>query len=313
MTNGKQSRLATIDAILSDLVSYMPTSGEKAGVEETVRFFGAIRSIRGYVRWLAHARRTDPSVLLELTDLPFERWDRAMHKSLIALERKTFPGLIRPLVQKIVKFVREGKENSHPLLLAHFGGGGMEVDRQVIQLLIASQNNKPVIIVGFDKSPVAQDVALHNLSDIGSNVSVQFYDRLDQQMLRHLQENPPAQYTVCLCTADVLGLDLLFQTQTFDLVYHSLFKHHLSAEQKMKMDAIAINIARHVYEYDGYKHWFFVVLPHTLTAWNDPVFLNASILSDLRYQTKHQLLKNVNNGWKISLSRIATYLREYPA
>ena len=51
--------------------------------------------------------------------------------------------------------------------------------------------------------------------------------------------------------------------KTFDLIFHSLFKHHLDVNEKELVDKVCINLSRNVFEYDGYKSWFHILLSHS--------------------------------------------------
>ena len=94
-------RIATIDAILQDLerLKNDPHFENQYAVDENIRFFKATKYYPEYLRWIIHhAPKIDAAELLEITDMPFPRWDREMHQKLVELEQKDFPGLVTPLV-----------------------------------------------------------------------------------------------------------------------------------------------------------------------------------------------------------------------
>ena len=76
----------------------------------------------------------DKTKLLELTDFPFSHWDKEMHRKLIEMEKKDFPGLVKPLVDGVVNLIL-GKNRSR-FIGVSLGCGGMEVERQIIKKLI---------------------------------------------------------------------------------------------------------------------------------------------------------------------------------
>ena len=104
-------------------------------MEENIAFFQAAKTVFGYIRWLiTRAGKINKKELRELTDLHPDKWDREMHTKLIEVERKKFPGLIKPLVDQIVSLIISNEHR--PLVLANLGCGGMEIERKVIMKLI---------------------------------------------------------------------------------------------------------------------------------------------------------------------------------
>lgn len=93
------------------------------------------------------------------------------------------------------------------------------------------------------------------------------------------------------------------------MVFHSLFRHHLNNPQKKQIDSVIKTIAKSSLEYDGYKSWF-VMIPQTIMVWRQPILLNATIFSDLRYSTKEEIRSRIKNRQKLSFFRIGTYLLE---
>jgi hypothetical protein len=136
------SRLEEIQSTTSKLESFKrdPRHGYAGNadmlyaIEENLLFLKAIRSLPRYFAWLVgRAPHIDGTRLKELTDFPVPEWDVAMHTRLIEMQRKEKVGLIEPLVQKVCEYIT--KENRE-LVMANFGAGGMEVDRQVIARLL---------------------------------------------------------------------------------------------------------------------------------------------------------------------------------
>lgn len=269
-------------------------------------FFRAARSVLSFLKWaLFRAPRIDGQRIVELTDLPFRRWDREMHERLIATQKKDFPGLIKPLVQAIVDYV---KAERRPLILANLGSGGMEVERQVIKLLQQDDWAIPVVFCGIDKSPITHDMAKQNLREL-AGVSFHEIDELTPAGLDQIRGNK-AVYRVVLARNDIFELDETLPNQYLDLVYHSLFRHHLTEKQSQGLDLILKKVSKRIFEYDGVRSWLFFI-PQTLEAWQYPAFLNGSLFSNLRYKTKRELRRGLGE-WSIAFSRIGTYLKQYP-
>jgi SAM-dependent methyltransferase len=188
------------------------------------------------------------------------------------------------------------------------GCGGMEVERQVIQVLQAKQHPGCVLFVGIDQSPVAHAIAKENLHTLGSAIVIEEYERLDREYLKSAVMSSQQTYSVILAKNDVFKLHEEFHGCLFDIAFSSLFKHHLPPARKDEFDQTLAAVAKRVLEYDGYKSWG-VMIPQTLTTWKSPVLLNGTIFSDLRYHTKKELKKKAG-GHKISFTKIGTYLME---
>jgi hypothetical protein len=303
----EDTRERRIDLIIKDLESLQGSEKyDSYAISENIVFFRAARSVLSFLKWaLFRAPRIDGQRIVELTDLPFRRWDREMHERLIATQKKDFPGLIKPLVQAIVDYV---KAERRPLILANLGSGGMEVERQVIKLLQQDDWAIPVVFCGIDKSPITHDMAKQNLREL-AGVSFHEIDELTPAGLDQIRGNK-AVYRVVLARNDIFELDETLPNQYLDLVYHSLFRHHLTEKQSQGLDLILKKVSKRIFEYDGVRSWLFFI-PQTLEAWQYPAFLNGSLFSNLRYKTKRELRRGLGE-WSIAFSRIGTYLKQYP-
>lgn len=305
---GSRSRKAIIARIVDDLESLRGDSAfaNQYAVEENAAFFRAIANPVTYCRWLVgRAPKIEGERLLELADMPLPYWEREMHRQLVAVEKKKFPGLITPLVTRIVEWI--AREN-RPLVIANLGCGGMEVERQVIRQLQANAHSEQVVFVGLDQSPVARELARENLRDVAPWLEFHEVHTLGEGLLAQLKRSAQHQYVVIMCQNEVLSLSNQFAPRALDLIFNSLFKHHLGERQKEDLDAVIMRTAPHMLEYDGYRSWL-VMIPQTFTVWHSPVLLNATIFSDLRYLSK-QMVQARYRGDSLSFFKIGTYLRE---
>lgn len=303
-------RQETISDVIKDLELLKNNSkSNQYAIDENIAFFEAIKSIFGYIKWLiTRAPKIDSEKLLEINDL-LPGWDLTMHRKLMEIERREFPGLIAPLVKRLFEII---STSNKLMILANIGCGGMEVERQLISNLIARKHNDLLVFMGVDRSPTTGQLIKENFKDLFDKVEFYEVDILDSQGLREVIKKQEKQFLVLLCKNDIFELDKYFTENIFDLSFSALFKHHLSSEGKNSLDRILSRISRRFIEYDGYLSWPHLVVPHTIVAWNDPIFLNASIFSDLRYFRKKQLksLHEIEKNWEINIFRVGTYLIE---
>lgn len=265
-------------------------------IEENIIFLKSIKNIFGYVGWLVtRPKMIAPERLLELTDFPVEEWDVKMHRRLIEIERNKHIGVGKPLVDKILEYVAS---QNRPLVLVNLGAGGMEVDRQVIASLLDKKYSQPIVIVGVDKSPTTHMIAKGNIGSLGSAVNVIEREELSREELNKIEAANKG-IVVILCKNDIFSLGDVFPAGSFDLMYHSLFKHHLAAELRPCLDLLMKKMASHAYDYDGYRTWG-VIVPQTVVAWNYPFFLSGTVLSNIRFDTASVIKERAKNAKNVS-------------
>lgn len=300
-----KKRRIEIDSILQKLRGFEndPRYGDRLyAIQENIKFAEAMKSLPRYAWWLlTRAPKIDSTKLLELTDFPVEEWDVRMHKRLIEVERNEKIKLIKPLVERILKFVFE---ENRPLILANLGAGGMEADRQVISELIDKKYDKPIIFIGVDKSPITNKIAKENLNSLGKGIEIFDIENLTKNRLEEIVRANKG-VAVILCKNDIFSLGVEFPPKYFDLVYNSLFKHHLTQADKEKLDKKINEISKKSLEYDGYRSWPHTI-PQSLVGWSNPVFLNGTIFSMLRYSNK----KNLSFSNMSFFKNTAHYLKE---
>ena len=309
-------RLSVIFRVLKDLAELEKKSvsaDTNYAIKENQIFFEAIKTIPGYIYWLIfHMPSLQKEKLLELTDFSLQHWDEEMHKKLIEIERKKIPGLIDPLVRRLFQYIIQHKHTKSPIFIADFGSGAMEVERQVITRLIQAKSTIPIIFIGIDNSSTVAQIAKKNLISVDNTIEIHERVTIDATTLQTICENTKHKYCVVLCTNNIFNKFFLknsFPNNFFDLVFSSFVKHHLDASQKKELVNTALSLGKTVLEYDGYRS-LLTMIPQTLVGWNNPVFFNAEIFSNLRFLHKRDI-KRIQDPWKISFHRAAHYLAEY--
>ncbi len=302
------NRIEKINQILSDLENLQKNKQAQQqayAIGENIAFYKAIKNIFSYLRWLiTRAPNISPEKLMEINDL-LPVLDEEMHRKLIEMEQKPFPGLITPLVDKITGIL---KTKEKPTALANLGSGGMEAERQVILKLSSVQSPVYHVFVGIDKSPLARKLAKQNLRSLQPVVEIFEVENLDQDNLDKIIQTRKDKHAVVLCQNDIFQLNNFFKPETFEIMFHSLFLHHLNEDEEQNMISSIRNLSKSILEYDGFKSWFNMI-PQTIIGWNDPVFLNAEIFSNLRFPLKKHLLQEFSRN-KIAFSKIGYYLLE---
>jgi SAM-dependent methyltransferase len=264
-------------------------------IDENLLFLKAIQSLPRYFTWLVgHARTIDGARLKELTDFPVEEWDVAMHSRLMEIERNKRIKLGAPLREKILHYILNQESNQQnsqktlkPLTIVNLGAGGMEVDRQVGECLLEKGYQGQVIFIGIDKSSTTHAIAKNNLKSFGNKVTILEIDNLTEEKLADVKKNQKG-IVYILSKNDIFTLEKSFSSNCFDMVYNSLFLHHLEPAQRGRIIEIMKKIAKKVLIYEGYRTWK-VIIPQTIVAWNYPIFLSATVFSNIRFNTKKEV------------------------
>lgn len=291
---------------LKEFQSHPAYSDKQYAIHANIAFLEATRSIPKYLWWLFMvAPKLDDSRLLELTDFPVEEWDVAMHERLIELQKRKQPGLVAPLVSAIIEYIQK---ESRDLIITNLGAGGMEVDRQVAEWALKTNHLHTLTIVAVDKSPITRKIADKNLKALASDVEIIKTGELTASSLDQMRKNTTKKILIVMCTNDIFELDQKFPVQYFDLVYHSLFRHHLNPSEQQKLDRTIQTIGKKHLEFDGYRSWLHGLI-QSLFAWTSPVFLNGTIISMARYKTKDEA--GQESGGVSYYTNTAHYLRKF--
>jgi len=291
-----ENRQGQIELILSELAQLHPQSEvEKYSIEQNVLFFKSLHSVFSYVRWLYRTRKhIHDKDLLEINEL-LPDLDEIFHEKMAEIERRPSPGIIRPVVDYVSTLATDASQQKR-FRIASLGSGSMEAERQIIEQLQKTEKVKPLTIVGFDISLNTRAFAEKNLS-ILSNVRVVRESKLTEQRLVALEQETHESILVVISDNDIFTLVSDFTAHIFDFVMTSLFLHHLHEAERMRLIREMRTLAPRVLNYDGYQNE--IVIPIlSITGWHSPVFLNAAILSTIRFPNRGEVLR-LHAGAKI--------------
>lgn len=307
MPKSSNEREAMIRTVLDDLsrLAEVCEPSARYALEENRLFFESLQSRGAYLRWcLRRAPRLRGADLLELTDFPLPQWEPTVLTELVKIERRSFPGLIAPLVTRLVDLITS---HQRPLVLASLACGGMEVERQVIARLRAHHHPHLPIFVCVDRSDHARQVGFDNLGDLAKREEIEaaaLVERIGRERLR-----PSTDVRVLFCHGNVFDLEGLVTVGMFDVVYHAHFRHHLPGPSQERLAQLTIGCGKTVLEYDGTRS-LWLLIPQTIENWNCPVFLNAAVFSTLRFPRKAEIRSRFSS-WHVSLYWTGYYLAEY--
>ena len=281
----KRKRL--IGQIITDLKEYKEIAprDEQYGVGENIRFFKASKHVITFLMWqLFYASSIDADNLLEIADLPLPRWERMLYKDLQRVERRRFPGLLRPLTTTL--------SNLDARVFLDIGCGTMEVERQLMQALQAKGDKKPRVFVGLDMSGSAYEMIQKTFEHDSDKVSIHRIPSLESNIIKPFVDSGHKKHQVLFVEADAMhAADP--NNYPVDVVYSSKFKHHLKHSLKLPFDHAIAPLGKIVLEFDDYRtatSW----IPISITAWKRPVLLNGGLLSRLRQPFKAKLSKQPN-------------------
>jgi hypothetical protein len=276
----RSARLAEVEAVLADLESLLADgTTSRYAVEENIAFFEAQRSRIRFVSWLLGRRkRLEQSKMLEIADLDLPRWQEQLYRDLVAIARRPFPGLVKPLVGELSRLIRELAETQVSIHLASIGCGPMEVERQLIEAARHAGLEERVSILGIDSSSTAFDCAAENLSSSGVHLQ-----RLSEQS--ELATVPSGVYFLESNASNVVTNE---EQPLFDVLYHARFIHHIPVGDRETLEQALQKSARVYVEYDDYQCMPSLVGP-LFTAWRHPVLLNGAIISWTRDRARRDL------------------------
>ena len=308
-------RSQQINEILADLKSLRSHPDYKEGVEINIEFFRMLRFPLSYLWWLlfrAPRLRRERTKIVELADLPFPRWQNVLLETLSWFE--IWMGrILRPIRQQIIQELeRLKKTKKEPIVVASFGCGGMELERQVIYQLLRSRFDFPLLIIGVDYSPAILDVITRKFANLISRelLKIETISQLGTKELNELKAMATAQrFSIVLFNTDAFELQQLPE-DSFDLVYHTRLRHHLTVAERDRLDKLTIHLAPKFMELDDV---FSIpgIIVESIFIWRFPVILNGGILSYLRDFSKKEIRAQEKKGWQVSIHSklLSCYLR----
>jgi SAM-dependent methyltransferase len=270
-------RQKQIDAILKDLRGFKPRRAEEYALAENIRFFEAAKNPFSFVRWqLVHAPKIEADKLLELADYPFPKWQDVMYEQLNSVERKEFPGLLKPLRNYLSKV--------NATVFMDIGCGNMEVERQLLKVF----GDDVKVFVGIDLSSEAVGMIQKNFSEQIGTVEIRQATSLDKKTLDLCRGWKGPKHLIVFVQKDALKIDPAELKGRVDVIFSSKFRHHLPADNRLKLDELMVSVGCPALEFDDYRtapSW----IPLALTAWRKPALLNGALLSRLRQPSKKEL------------------------
>ena len=306
-----------IKQILSDLESLKSHPDYKGGVNINIEFFNAIRHPFSYLWWLISKTpklRRDRARIVELADLPLIRWQKELLETLSWFEVWMLR-ILRPMGKQIIQELeRLKKVKKEPIVAASLGCGGMELERQMLYQLVRMRFNFPLIFIGVDYSPAVPDVINSKFANLVSKglLEVRTISHLGVDELNKLKaEAASLRFLVVLLNTDAFQLKELAEN-SFDLVYHTRLRHHLTLEENKKLDELATHLAPKLLELDDLFSIAGIIIM-SIFLWRFPALLNGGILSSLRDFSKKELLSQKERGWKVDIygRPLWCYLRVY--
>lgn len=305
------SRISQIEEIINDLKDLRSNepSYSAYAINANLQFFESLKKISSYLTWFRNiAPALDGNQLLELADFAIPKWDEELHRRLVEVSRKKFPGMVEPLRKILVKHIVE----QSPHVIADLGSGGMEVERQVIHTLEEVGHTQRLIFIGVDRSPSARAYVEQNFADTLELVDIIQAGRLTKASLESYLRQVRDKHLVIICDNDIFQLDKDLGEYALDVAFHVRFKHHVPKAQHGSLDDLLRRLAQTVYEFDEYKD-FKVMIPQSIFTWQYPTLMNGALFSRLREKTKSEVLSEGKGLYRsvTFFKLLGAYLKTY--
>lgn len=303
-----------IKEILADLKSLASHPNYAEAVKLNTEFFRATRSPISYLCWLvfkAPRLRRNRAKLTELADLPLPRWQKSVLEALSWFE-EWMPILV-PIKNRVIRELVKLKEaRQEPIIVASLGCGSMELERQIIYELIRRRFSFPVVFIGVDYSVASLEVATSRFQNLTSKglVHMQTITHLTNDKLAKLKSQASSQgFLVVSLRNNAFSMKELAEN-SFDLIYHTRLRHHLTGDEAKKLDELANYLAPNCVELDDVFSVRTLIIM-SIFMWRFPAILNGAILSCLRDYSKRELMVRREQGWQFAVSgkHLEHYLR----
>jgi len=291
-------RWREIKEIISDLESLKGDPEYREAAEINIGFFKAARSIFSFIHWLiftAPKLRKRRDELLELGDLPLEKWQQRLYQALAGIERHSFgrklsDGFTLELSRAILR-VKRIKNSGEAVVLLDMGFGGGELGYRVVERL----HRVPLLYIGLDITPanigVAKEV-FHPLCERGE-VVFREVPALNDEVIDALRQeaSDTSRRVVAVCLGDIFDLDKHISPGKIDLICHSRTLHHIKAVLRPRLEDICRKLSPITLEMDD-RHCFGFMFWSLVGAWiiyPSVSLLNGGIISWLRDQAEEEL------------------------
>jgi hypothetical protein len=310
-------RKMEIQGILADLESLQSDAKYGEAAKLNSEFFRAIRSPLTYVRWLlfkAPKLRRNRSQIVEIGDLPLERWQKSGLEVLSGFE--AIAGASLPIKQRIMEQIENSTDTSgRPILMLSLGCGGMELEREVIYELVRRHSSVSVAFVGVDYAPVVPEIVTSRLRPLTAKglLRLEIASRVDIDDLQRLKSAADSpRFQAFILNTDLFQLAGLPE-DFFDLAYHTRLAHHLTAEGNDRLRRLALRLAPKLIEFDDLFS-IRTILSASRAAWRFPAGFAGCIFSYLRDHSRKELLSQCSDGAKLKTvytKPVRCYIREY--
>lgn len=299
-----QARTEQIEEILQDLKDLKKQGFENMyALDENIKFFEAMRSPFKYIKWFISERpKIDGSRLLELSDFPLGhgRWEAILQAELLEIEQWKFPDNLARFRKSTLELLQH-LQSDERLVLLNLGCGPMELERQIIQNYLATNNKQKIVFVGIDTSDASLTLAENNIQS--ARIPLKRVSSFDSVVLAELNlEYANEQFYTVLFKGDALKTDQYFKKGEVDILFYTKFRHHLQGNQKVYFDKMIRDVSGHIVEDDHLNNLFMFIVPLLVRSrWGHPVLLNGAMFSSLRCPLKKDL-QQLASSWSIKLA-----------
>lgn len=291
-------RRREIQEIISDLEILKLDPKYREVAEINIRFFKAIRSVFSFIHWLAFVApklRKNRGNLLEVGDLPLEKWQRRAYEGLTKLgkhklARIMFTGFIKELSEIILK-VEETKNNNEAIVMLDLGFGGGELGRRLFRKL----PDVPLVYIGIDITPANIEVAKQYFKPLQEKGEIVFKElaMVSDEVVDALRReaNATSRKVVGIWFGDVFDLNKYVSAGKIDIICHSRVLHHIKPIDRPSLEDMCRKLSPITVEMDD-RYCFPFLFLTVMTTWviyPNVALMNGGILSCFRDPAKEEL------------------------